>query len=371
MGELYVSLMLRSLALGVGSIFIPIYLYTLEYSLTAIAGFYIIQSAVRLIPEVLNGHMISRFGPKHVLSLSYVMAVLSFLALYMIPVWSGFFFIAALLLAVEVSWFWGAYHVHASESESRTKGSRQVSIIIILKRTSAALGPLIGGLVGEAFGLQYSLLLAALFLLLAIYPLFKTQDTYARHTFKWRFTPMPYNTVAFFGSAFNANVGMLIWPLFMFLTLQAFDELGFITSATIILGSFMTYQVGRLGDKGKNKLLLRVGSVIAAGSHVLRVFANNFTSFLGVNLLSDVGTFFLAGPLTIIRHTKANNNDRLNYIINSQLRVVAGKLFVWTLVAVLSLWFSISATLQITFLIAAIAASTIPLIAKDGVSVVE
>lgn len=361
MGELYVSLMLRSLAIGVGGLFVPIYLFELGYPLLFIAAFFLLAAVIRFPLEIMNGFLIARFGAKHILSGSYIMAMLYFLALYAIPAWNGWWLIASVLLALEMSWFWSSYNVHSGHSRSRNHGAQQIGKLLILKRVAAAAGPFIGGVIAAAFGVEYSLLLAAALLLGAIHPLLRTEDYYDRHEFHFRLLPIFRTGVAYIGYQFNSFAGVYLWPLFMFLALGTYDDIGFILSITAVIMSLLAIYAGKLTDKGKDSILLSGGTILAAIANLGRAWASGFGQFFGVNLASDIASNFLVVSFTEDLHRQADNNERLNYIVNLQIWAAIAKTAMWALVLVLATSLAIAATLQVAFVVSAGVTMMIPL----------
>ena len=365
MGELYISFMLRSLGIGIGAIFVPIYLFYLGYSLTWICIFFLVSTLMRYPVEFLNGHFVSRFGSKHVLTASFLALIVYFVVLQGIPYWSGWLWVAAFFLALEMSWYWVARNMHMSQNRSHDHGSRQISQVIILQRIAAAIGPLIGGLVGALLGLEFSLLLASLVLVAAAYPLFRTQDYYERKRFKFRGLKMPYTALSYLGLQVNSITTLFMWPLFIYLALGAYESIGFIIAITVVLGGFITYFIGKLGDKGKNPLLLTLGSIMEAITNGLRGLTSTFGSVLGVNLMSDLSAYLIAGPATAIRYDQSDTTDRLNFVLNCQLWAVHGKSIAWMLLVVFSMAFSTHSALQAIFIVSAVAALLIPLISRQ------
>lgn len=365
MGELYISLMLRSLGLGIGGIFVPIYLYDLGYSLTWIGVFFLVSSLMRYPLEFLNGHLVSKFGSKHVLTASFLALIVYFFLMQGVPYWSGWLWIAAFFLALEMSWYWVSRNMHMSQNRSHDHGSRQISRVIILQRVAAAVGPLIGGLVGALFGLEFSLLLAAFVLILAAYPLFRTQDYYETRKFKFVGLKMPYTALSYLGLQVNSITTLFMWPLFIYLVLGGYESIGFIIAITVVLGGFITHFIGKMGDQGKNPILLAIGSVMEAFTNVLRGVTSSFGSILGVNMMSDFSAYLIAGPATSIRFEQSDTTDRLNFVVNCQLWAVNGKSMAWLLLVVFSLVLSLEATLQAVFIVSAVGALLIPLIVRQ------
>lgn len=355
MNELYVSLSMRALALGLGGIFVPLFLYDIGYTLPMIALFYVYAMSLRIPIEVASAYMINYFGIKHTLVVSYSCLFIHFISLYLMPHYSWLWVVAGLFLALEMSFFWTSYHLQVSRVRSKTKASRQVGITIILRRVFMALGPLVGGLIASLHGVEYTLLLAAVCLLLASYPLFKTPDLKDDYEFKFRmFRPwlLKKDGMAHLFWQFSGVVATFIWPLWLLLVLGDYSQIGILVALSIVVGIGLTFWVGYLGDKGHNHRLLKLGAAIKTLSHVSRTVGFSFNLAFTANILNDMGDNFAAGPFTEEFYEAADRGQRFMYIIQTHIINAAGKLLGWVVALALAIRLSEIAALQVMFLIA-------------------
>ncbi|HPR09998.1 MAG TPA: hypothetical protein PLJ04_00275, partial [Candidatus Saccharibacteria bacterium] len=75
LSELYTSEFLRSLAMSLIGIFVPIYLYKLGYSLTDIFGMQVIWAAIRPPLSYMAAKSVAIFGPKHTMVLASIVQI--------------------------------------------------------------------------------------------------------------------------------------------------------------------------------------------------------------------------------------------------------------------------------------------------------
>lgn len=369
MNELYISLSMRALAIGVAGLFVPIYLYELGYSLTMIALFYLISSVLRFVTEFVSAAMISRFGPKHVMIASFVFLMAFFLSLYAIPLSGAFFYVAAVISSFEMGFFWISSHTQMKFNRSGKSASTQVGMTFVLRKMFGAVGPLFGGVIAALFGVEYILLVAAVVLGCAMYPLLKTEDMRGNIAFKLRnfkfIPPWRSDAISQLANQFDLTLTMQLWPLYMFLILGAFDEIGLILSASIVVGVLLTFYVGKLGDKGFNESMLKVGVALKSIVHLLRVLSQGFFGFLFVNLFSDMSQTLIAGPHTESYYERADDdNDSFNYIVAFSIISAFVKTLFWSLILVFTLLFTTMTVFTLGFLLAAAVVLFIPLITK-------
>lgn len=362
MNELYASLSLRALALGIGGVFVPLYLYDIGYGLAMIAVFYMVSMALRMPLEVGAAYLISWIGVKHTLTLSYLSLIAHFVSLYFLSSFPWLWVFAALFLACEMSLFWVSYHLHASSSRSSKRGSSQVSIAIILMRSFMALGPLLGGVVATRYGVEHTLLLAAFLLASAAYPLSKTPDIRRTLTVQWKRLEIDFkrqDSIAHTAWQISGVAATYLWPLWLLLILGEYDEIGFLIALSIVLGIGLTFWVGKLGDQGYNGRFLRLGSYIKVLSHGLRTISHDFGVALVANVTNDLGDNFAAGPFTEKFYKAADQGGRMEYILQMNVIGVVVKWACWVVLLALALFLTEMLALQTMFVLAALAVPAI------------
>lgn len=361
MNELYISLSLRALALGVGGLFVPLFLSDIGYSLVMIAVFYIVSMSMRIPMELVAAIVINNLGAKHTLTISYSSLFLHFLTLYLLPYFPWLWPLAGFFLATEMALFWVSYHLQVSAVRTRKKASSQVGMTIILRRIFMALGPLIGGVVASSYGVEYTLLLAAALLIAASYPLFKTPDMHKKNPFKLRDLRLRIgkDSIAHIGWQVSGVAATFLWPLWLLFVLGDYTQIGLIIAISIILGIGLTAWIGRLGDKGHNENLLKVGSGIKATAHIFRTISVSFPMAFIANIFNDIGATFTQGPFTEKFYEAADEGERFLYVLRMNIMSAFGKTLAWVVLLVFALIFTQIVALQMLFLLAAVAMPSI------------
>jgi len=362
MHELYISLSLRSLAIGIGGLFVPLYLYDIGFSLVMIAGFYIFAMMMRMPLELFSAFLIMKIGSKHTLIVSYVGLFLYFVSLYMMGAYPLLWIVAATLFAFDISLFWISYHMHISSARSKKHASTQLSYTMILKRIFMALGPLIGGFIAAIYGVEWTLVAAAACLLGASYPLMMTPDVSHRIQISLKNISVPLNrgdSYAHFGWQVSGVAAAYLWPLWLFLILGEYDQIGFLISISIILGIGFTYWVGKLGDRGYNQKFIQIGAGVKFLANSLRVISDSFGLALVTNLTNDMGDNFVVGPFSEKFYEAADRGERFLYILQMSYVMAVAKLFSFIALLVFALTLSEIVALQAMFVLAAIAVPSI------------
>ena len=86
LNEIYVSMALKTFALSMVSIFVPIYLVNLGYSFAQVFVYYAVARIVHALFVVRAAKTVASFGLKHTILFSMPFLILYYLALYYLPV---------------------------------------------------------------------------------------------------------------------------------------------------------------------------------------------------------------------------------------------------------------------------------------------
>jgi DHA1 family multidrug resistance protein-like MFS transporter len=297
LSELYTSMMFRSLAMSLVGIFIPIYLYTLDYPVWQIFLFYAVMFAVWSLICYPVARLIAKVGPKHTMLASYVSQVISMLLLVSQDELRWPLAVIAAALAVSNCMFFSAFHVDFSKVKHKEHGGKELGWMMSMEKVGAVAGPLIGGLVALWFGPQYIFIAAIALLFVGIFPLFLTREPTATNQ-KLNFKDLHIKdiksdliAVQFFHieNAITINA----WPLFLGIYIfsdSPYIKLGSIVSISVLISLVAARAIGRTIDRRKGRPLLRYSAVFNAALHLFRPFANSYPYALGVNLLNEAVT---------------------------------------------------------------------------------
>ena len=297
LSELYTSNMFRSLAQSLVGIFIPIYLYQLNYAVWEILLFYAMVFSTHAIASYPVGHLIAKAGPKHTILTSYVFQVMSMLMLVSQPDLQWPLVSIAVIMGISVCLFFTAFNVDFSKIKHSEHGGKEVGWMYGMERLGAVLGPLIGGLVGYFIGAEYIFMVAIILLFAGIIPLFITQEPIALNQ-KLDFRSLKPSEIRsdLISCGFlniENSVALIVWPLFVSVYVfseNPYAQLGSITSLSVLVSLFIARAIGRTIDKRKGRQLLHLGSYLNAALHLFRPFTNSYAGALGVNLLNEALT---------------------------------------------------------------------------------
>ena len=364
LSELYVSMTLKSLALSLIAVFVPVYLYQLGFSVPEIALYYVGYFLFRILLNFISGELTARYGPKHILAYSYVFLLL-FLAMlltmptYFWPLWALGFAHAAFN-----SLFFIPYHVDFSKVQDIKHTGKQLSTMNILIRSAAALGPFVGGAIASLYGIRATLTLAVILVIVAILPLMMTREIIKirkRPNYRtFNFLSQARNMLAYSSVAVERQVGLTVWPLFMavviFTSDKVYADVGLVTSVSIATSLIMARVYGHLVDNHNGKYLLNTTSIFMTVVHIFRMAVNSFTGVLAINISTELAETGNIIALTKGYYGEADaSEERVAYVTISESLIAFVRAVFWLVVFVAVVTYGNKTGLLLSFAVGALA----------------
>lgn len=108
--ELYISTFLKFSSFAIINIFIPVYLFNLEFSLQSIFLFYAVWSLFHLLMSPVAAKISSKIGFKHVIMIANPLSVVLFFFLSQLSNNPGLFFLIAAIGGISGGLYWTPFH---------------------------------------------------------------------------------------------------------------------------------------------------------------------------------------------------------------------------------------------------------------------
>jgi len=326
MNELYVSYGILNFALGLISIFVPIYLYKLNYSVSAILFFFFLNSLSFVLFSYWGARIVARVGVKHAMLITIPIFILFFLGLQFIQAFPILFFILPILRAVKMSLYNYSFHLNfIQHSDCKSRG-KEVTIIQGLEVAAAILSPFIGGLIISYTSFSVLFLIGSVILFLAMIPLFLTKDSYEKITFEKKslilgiFKKDNLNFIySFSGYAVESWIGMILWPIFLVVMLFSVESIGALTSLTAIMTFATFYFVSRATDKKDKRELLRLGTILYFFGWIGRIFVTGFASMFFIDTYKNLTQHILTIPWTAYSYDLAVKKNYFKFIVQREI----------------------------------------------------
>lgn len=318
LNEIYTVMAFRSFVVSLIGIFVPIYLWNLHYSLAEILFFELLIYLGEGLLEIPMAHLNARFGPKHLIAASMPVMVVHFLLLWTIPNYHWNIFFVAFTASLATALFWQAYHWDFSRSKHALKASSEVASIVILSSMAGATAPFLGGFISDQFGIGYVFMLVSFLLVFSIIPLFKTKELHVPQRIDFnrlKLAKIRNDLISYAGLASQGIVGMVIWPIFVYLIVRTYQNVGLATSGALLLSLFFTYILGKKADQGKRRAYLKTGSLLMSLVYFIKVIATTIFHVFSLDFFSNLANSFFYAPFVSEYYLHADEESRSEYII--------------------------------------------------------
>lgn len=317
LNEIFAVMSLRSFVTGMIGIFVPIYMYTLGFSLADIFLLHIYMFSTELIFEYVAAKTISLFGPKHAIALSMPFLVTHFWMLSTIKTYNWPLWLIAVMAGISLALYWEGYNYDFSRSKSKVGVTKDISRLYIMLAILGAIAPFVGGSIAFYFGFEMLYMVVLVLLLLVFLPLIWFREKHIQRSFKLskiNLQPIGRELIAYGGSGIEASVAITMWPLFVFAIVGTTQKVGFVTSIALILSIAVTYVVGKKVTNTNRHAFVRVGGMMESLIYIPILFVDSFGQVLSLNFARSLVGSLRGAPFISEYYLHADERSRAEYI---------------------------------------------------------
>ena len=319
--ELYTATFIRNFAVVMLGLFVPIFLYSIGYTVQQIVLFYLATYFIRFITLPLRGKIAVRYGFEHAMGYSIPITILFYASLYFAKFYPVLIFVAPILLATYLNIYWAAHHADFAYYGKNGQRGREIGTLQGLMRASAVAAPFIGGLILKFSGFGILFLVVSILLFVSIIPLFTTKERFKPRAFSYtdsfKRLFLKKNIKRLFGyMGFGEElVTIAIWPIFIYLVLADYLALGSLVSFTTLVAVIATFYISRLTDRMNRKTIIKTGSVLRCFSWLLRLLAKFPLYILFMDAFSRISRSTVDIPVYASTYRRAHDGKVVETII--------------------------------------------------------
>jgi hypothetical protein len=312
----YLSIAIKNFGFTLISIFVPIYLYTLGYSIIQILFYYFLNSLYFLLLSYFGAKIVSKIGVHHSILYSTIPIIVYFLGLRVLPEYPILYYFLPLIFAMRRVVYNYSYHLCFLTYSSKKNRGKQLSFKTIFNNLIGITAPAIGGLIASIYGFNTLYLIGSIILLIGVIPLFRNKELRFKPKFNFRGLVKDVlgedgELISFSGYGIEFEIGRILWPIFVFLIVVSVADYGILTSLTTLISLLIFYFVGVITDKYSKSRLLIIGSVLKCFSWVFRIFANTYNRILGIESYKKITDQVLHIPWDAYSYTLAQKTDSI------------------------------------------------------------
>jgi len=332
--ELYASFAIRSFAISLVSVFVPIYLLKLNFSLSSVLFYYIAAYIIHTISIIPAAKLSAKFGFKHIILFSLPLLIIFFLLLYSLPQYNWPLPFLAIFSGLNLSLFWVGFHIDFATFSDKKHRGEEVGMIRLITSAFQAIGPIVGGLIITFLGFKSLFVTVSVVLIAAAIPLFLSKDIHTKFDFKTRnlFKGQKLtDAIALVARGMERGMGIVIWPMIIFFNiLNSYTALGTITTLTLVFSLAFTFIIGKAADK-KRGSVLKFGAIFNSIVWLTRTFVRTSLQVFIIDSFYGMSKTMYLIPFDASDYDKANKSNIVRYIIFRQLMVSLGLVGLFTI----------------------------------------
>lgn len=323
LNEMYVSISIRSFALSLIGVFVPIYFYLIGYSLVSIFFFYMLQSLAHIIFSIPIAKISSKFGIKHLMGLSVPFLIVFFFLLYSIETFNWPLPLLSVFAGLSTAMFWLPYHIDFAKFSDRKNRGKEIGFSGIVASLFSVLGPVAGGIFLTLFGFKILFLIVSVLLFFSVVPLFFSKEVHEpiafslREFFKGQKTK---DVLGFLGHGIEGKMNAIVWPLFIFIFIfgEKYTSLGIVSSLTLGVAFVSMIFISKFSDIYR-KTVLKIGSVFNAIVWIVRSFVVTPIQVFVTDAFYGISHITIHIPFDAINYDKAKKNEVVKIILEREV----------------------------------------------------
>ena len=326
--ELYATIALRSFAIALSGVFIPIYLYQLGYPLASIFLFFGLAALFNLVSLFPTAKLSARWGLKHSILFSVPFLLVFFLLLFSLEQIRWPLALLAFFGGIQGSLFWFPYHTEFSKFSNKKKRGSQVGVAKVIGAVFSAAGPLLGGVILALFGFKILFSIVSLLLIISVFPLFLTKDFHEPAGFSFQGFMKGHklkNVLAYMGNGIEIRIATIIWPLFIFIFIlnEQYVSLGTVATIAFSFSLLSTFVISRFSDLNR-KLTLKVGTIGNSIVWIAKSFVVTPFQVFVADAFYGITQTTINLPFDALSYDKAKKNERTRMILERELYIKLG-----------------------------------------------
>jgi len=292
---LYVAVALISVAEGVISVFVPVYLFQMGMPLWKILLFFFLRTSYYVPLLAFSIPLLRRMSDKFIIFLSIPCMIGYFVGLGALASHSWLFYALPALGALSMMFFYVGYHLDFSSSADSKHMGEEIGMSMAIIKIAYFVSPFLGGVLITTFGFGKAFLISSFVLLLAVIPLlfFPKKKVSPRLKLKQVMRSVGKRrlrkfNLSLYGYAAEGAITIVLWPLFLFLAMENYEEFGAFMSAGLLAGAIATFIAGKIADRGDGKRMIDMSSAGSALVWAGRAFIRGTSALIGSHIVGFI-----------------------------------------------------------------------------------
>ncbi|MGB9635542.1 MAG: hypothetical protein ACPL0A_03625 [Candidatus Micrarchaeia archaeon] len=283
---------MRTIFAAMITVFIPIYMLSLNTPILYIPVFYIIKALVGIVLLFAVWKISIKYGLSTPIIFSSLAYVLFLLSIRMFPI--DLYTITILAIESELAdvFFWIPFHQIFLATTHRKIREKEIDTINALISAAPLISPLIAAFIIVYLGYGTLFAIAGVGILISIIPMLFIKNLKEPDGYDYSFKL----SKEYFAEGVRVDPLEVYWPLFIFLVLGSVESLGIILIVSSIVGAISLVTIGHVDNEKTQGVLLKIGGILHSLTILVRGFLNNFYHILGIMVGATITNSMLISP---------------------------------------------------------------------------
>ncbi|MBI5229923.1 MAG: MFS transporter [Candidatus Magasanikbacteria bacterium] len=303
MNAIYLSIFLMNMAESMISIFVPIYLYSLHFSISHIILFALLGNIGSVLFALPAAKVVRFVGHAYSILISVPFLIAYYFGLRVLGTTPWLFYVLPFLVAARSVLYNIGFELNFIQHANRMRMGKTLSLMAIITVMAGIVAPFLAGFLIAWFGYAALFLIGSAILVLSTVPLFLYEEKREPIDFNTRsffqfITARSYRggALSFIGYAIESSIGRIIWPIFLIVILYSTETIGTVVALSAFITVAMLSFAGRLTDKFDPRKLLRFGTMLYFFGWIGSVFADSTFKIFFIDSYRNVSGRFILLP---------------------------------------------------------------------------
>lgn len=328
LNQLFISTAIRTFAISLTGIFIPIYLYQLGYSFSSIFLFFAFVYLFHMIFSFPSSKIAYRFGLKHSILFSIPFLIIFFFLMLSLEYYRWPLILLAFFAGIHLSLFWFAYHIDFSKFSRKKVRGTQISASKILVSIVSVLGPIFGSIIITIFGFKILFIVVSILFLGSAIPLFMTKEIHEpiNFSFKGFFKSFKIkDAISYMGRGAEIRLALIFWPLFIFIFIfgETYLSLGLTYSITFLSSLIFIFLAGKFSDINR-RLFLKIGVISNSIIWIIKSFLVTPLQIFIISIFYGASRTSIEVSFAALNYDKTDDKNRTLVILQREMFINLG-----------------------------------------------
>lgn len=343
-----------SVATNLVSIFIPIYLLKLHYSIQHIFWFYTLTGMFMTLVYPLGFKAIGKLGANRTIVVGNIFSAIFFILLFKLPHLKESLWILAVFRGAYSAFYYPAFTANFVVARAHNKTGLQVGWLSAITLMLGGVAPAVGGILASAYGLKWVYAGVVVAIIVANLPLLLGKENLKNTTFS--FMKIPWNEYKDFtaNGLYNVSgfVESVIWPMAISLFIASYSLIGLLSSVMVLATIAISIYVGSREDRLGERPYINRGVTTNAVANIGKLIASTPLGVIGVNFISGTSDALLANSFASRYYKNADSEQMLEYTFGMEIMHSIVWVIYFSILTLLAFIFSLKVMLLIGIVLA-------------------